>query len=114
MISILIPRKAVIKKIVLKKLVVFHSRFSGKEILTDSRAGGRLGKVCRITTCGGRQESRNGQRKEGGHSALSDWVLWSWGAGWPAAVVQIGETMAFMTLPSPQRTLVALGIVCAL
>lgn len=114
MISILIPRKAFIKKIVLNKLMVVHSRFSGKDILTDSRAGGRLGKVCRITTYWGRLESKNGQRKKGGHSVLSDWVLWSWGAGWPSAVAQIGETITLMTLPSAQRTLLALGIACAL
>lgn len=70
MISILIPRKAVIKKIVLKKLMVFHSRFSGKEILTNSCAGDRSGKVCRITPVGEgkRAEMCRGRREVTLHS----------------------------------------------
>lgn len=63
MTSILILRKAVIKKtVLLKKLMVFHCGFSGKEAVTDLWAGRILRNVFRISICEEGEERALGQR----------------------------------------------------
>lgn len=96
MISILTPRRSVMKKsVLLQKLTVFQGRFSGKEVLTDCRAGGVRA----------RQAGWTGQRKNAGHSAGTAWASWRSEAGVVLCGCAGWGHGAFLTLPSPQRTL---------
>lgn len=94
MISNLILGKAVIKKIVLlKKLMVFHCRFSGKETLTDLWAGGILRNVFRISICEGGVRKltwAEGEVRPLCHHQLGFEELESWDGSWE--LYQVGKS----------------------
>lgn len=106
MISILIPRKTVIKKIVLlKKLLVFQGKSSEKEtggfmcrmyVSWEASAGSR-------TTCGGREEAELARGRSKATLQSRNGLCGALKLEWPSPGLQVGERKAFQHSP-PQRT----------
>lgn len=63
------------------------------------------GSVCRITSCGGREERWLGRGTSKVPLQSLTGLCGALTLGWTSAVVQVGEIRAFQTLLSPQRAL---------